>query len=55
MTGTETVLGAPIERREGREKVTGTARYAAEYDAVGRAQAWPVPAAVARGRVTGPP
>ncbi|MFE0859059.1 xanthine dehydrogenase family protein molybdopterin-binding subunit [Streptomyces mutabilis] len=53
MTGTETVLGAPVERREGREKVTGTARYAAEYDAVGRAQAWPVPAAVARGRVTG--
>ncbi|MCZ9351862.1 xanthine dehydrogenase family protein molybdopterin-binding subunit [Streptomyces mutabilis] len=52
MTGTETVLGAPVERREGREKVTGTARYAAEYDAVGRAQAWPVPAAVARGRVT---
>ncbi|MFC7817228.1 xanthine dehydrogenase family protein molybdopterin-binding subunit [Streptomyces sp. NPDC057367] len=53
MTGTETVLGAPAERREGREKVTGTARYAAEYDVPGRAQAWPVPAAVARGRVTG--
>ncbi|MGW7283451.1 xanthine dehydrogenase family protein molybdopterin-binding subunit [Streptomyces sp. NPDC054844] len=53
MTGTETVLGAPVERREGREKVTGTARYAAEYDWPGRAQAWPVPAAVARGRVTG--
>ncbi|WP_217140375.1 xanthine dehydrogenase family protein molybdopterin-binding subunit [Streptomyces sp. AC627_RSS907] len=53
MTATETVLGAPAERREGREKVTGTARYAAEYDAPGRAQAWPVSAAVARGRVTG--
>ncbi|WP_121745427.1 xanthine dehydrogenase family protein molybdopterin-binding subunit [Streptomyces sp. E2N166] len=53
MTGTETVLGAPVERREGQEKVTGTARYAAEYDSPGRAQAWPVPAAVARGRVTG--
>ncbi|MYR45849.1 xanthine dehydrogenase family protein molybdopterin-binding subunit [Streptomyces sp. SID5910] len=53
MTGTETVLGAPAERREGREKVTGTARYAAEYEFPGRAQAWPVPAAVARGRVTG--
>ncbi|MFI8946353.1 xanthine dehydrogenase family protein molybdopterin-binding subunit [Streptomyces sp. NPDC053750] len=53
MTGTETVLGAPVERREGREKVTGTARYAAEYDAVGRAHAWPVPATVVRGRVTG--
>ncbi|MGZ3103035.1 xanthine dehydrogenase family protein molybdopterin-binding subunit [Streptomyces sp. H72] len=53
MSGTDTVLGAPVERREGREKVTGTARYAAEHDAPGRAQAWPVPAAVARGRVTG--
>ncbi|MEU9554001.1 xanthine dehydrogenase family protein molybdopterin-binding subunit [Streptomyces fumanus] len=51
-TGTETVLGAPAERREGREKVTGTARYAAEYDGPGRAHAWPVPATVARGRVT---
>ncbi|MFE5394129.1 xanthine dehydrogenase family protein molybdopterin-binding subunit [Streptomyces sp. NPDC056568] len=53
MSGTDTVLGAPVERREGREKVTGTARYAAEHDAPGRAQAWPVPATVARGRVTG--
>ncbi|MFF8095203.1 xanthine dehydrogenase family protein molybdopterin-binding subunit [Streptomyces sp. NPDC016675] len=53
MSGTDTVLGAPVERREGREKVTGAARYAAEHDAPGRAQAWPVPAAVARGRVTG--
>ncbi|MGW8063756.1 xanthine dehydrogenase family protein molybdopterin-binding subunit [Streptomyces ziwulingensis] len=53
MTGTETVLGAPVERREGRDKVTGSARYAAEHDAPGRAHAWPVPAAVARGRVTG--
>jgi xanthine dehydrogenase YagR molybdenum-binding subunit len=52
-TGTETVLGTPAERREGREKVTGTARYAAEYDGPGRAHAWPVPATVARGRVTG--
>ncbi|MET9764911.1 xanthine dehydrogenase family protein molybdopterin-binding subunit [Streptomyces sp. NPDC006372] len=50
MTGS---LGAPAERREGREKVSGTARYAAEYHFPGRAQAWPVPAAVARGRVTG--
>lgn len=53
MTATDAVLGAPIERREGREKVTGTARYAAEYDIEGRVQAWPVPATVARGRVTG--
>ncbi|MDG9710680.1 xanthine dehydrogenase family protein molybdopterin-binding subunit [Streptomyces sp. DH10] len=50
MTGS---VGAPAERREGREKVSGTARYAAEHHYSGRAQAWPVPAAVARGRVTG--
>ncbi|MFF3637955.1 xanthine dehydrogenase family protein molybdopterin-binding subunit [Streptomyces sp. NPDC002250] len=50
---TGTALGAPAGRREGREKVTGNARYAAEYPVPGRAYAWPVPAAVARGRVTG--
>ncbi|MEU6283243.1 xanthine dehydrogenase family protein molybdopterin-binding subunit [Streptomyces sp. NPDC047028] len=50
--GAGPALGAPVERREGRQKVTGTARYAAEYALPGRAHAWPVPAAVARGRVT---
>ncbi|MER6036670.1 xanthine dehydrogenase family protein molybdopterin-binding subunit [Streptomyces sp. NPDC001835] len=50
---TGTALGAPAGRREGREKVTGNARYAAEYPVPGRVYAWPVPAAVARGRVTG--
>ncbi|MGW5306287.1 xanthine dehydrogenase family protein molybdopterin-binding subunit [Streptomyces griseoluteus] len=50
---TGTALGAPAGRREGREKVTGNARYAAEYPLPGRVHAWPVPAAVARGRVTG--
>ncbi|WP_399552774.1 hypothetical protein [Streptomyces sp. WELS2] len=40
MTGTTgTALGAPAERREGRQKVTGTARYAAEYTLPGRAHA----------------
>ncbi|MBL1087335.1 xanthine dehydrogenase family protein molybdopterin-binding subunit [Streptomyces actinomycinicus] len=54
MTGTTTgtALGAPAERREGRQKVTGAARYAAEYALPGRTHAWPVPAAVARGRIT---
>ncbi|WP_037676650.1 xanthine dehydrogenase family protein molybdopterin-binding subunit [Streptomyces griseus] len=47
-----TAPGAPAERREGRLKVTGSARYAAEHPSPGRLQAWPVPAAVARGRVT---
>ncbi|MFD7246991.1 xanthine dehydrogenase family protein molybdopterin-binding subunit [Streptomyces massasporeus] len=50
MTGS---VGAPAERREGLEKVGGTARYAAEFHFPGRAQAWPVPATVARGRETG--
>ncbi|WP_251095832.1 xanthine dehydrogenase family protein molybdopterin-binding subunit [Streptomyces sp. Caat 7-52] len=50
---TGTALGAPVERREGRQKVTGAARYAAEYALPGRVHAWPVPAAVAHGRVTG--
>jgi xanthine dehydrogenase YagR molybdenum-binding subunit len=52
-TGPRAALGAPAERREGREKVTGTARYAAEHFSPGLAHAWPVPAAIARGRVTG--
>ncbi|MGY6023359.1 xanthine dehydrogenase family protein molybdopterin-binding subunit [Streptomyces spinosirectus] len=46
------VVGAPAERREGLEKVTGGARYAAEHAVPGRAYAWPVPATVARGTVT---
>ncbi|MFK8906994.1 xanthine dehydrogenase family protein molybdopterin-binding subunit [Streptomyces sp. YS-3] len=45
-------LGAPVERREGRAKVTGAAKYATEYAPPGRVHAWPVPATVARGKVT---
>src|SRR3954452_12176204 len=52
MAPTGTALGAPAERREGREKVTGQARYAAEHPVPGRPHAWPVPASVARGLVT---
>ncbi|WP_153812343.1 xanthine dehydrogenase family protein molybdopterin-binding subunit [Streptomyces sp. SUK 48] len=52
MPHTDTVLGAPAERLEGRQKVTGAARYAAEHPLPGRAHAWPVPASVVRGRVT---
>ncbi|MEV5281553.1 xanthine dehydrogenase family protein molybdopterin-binding subunit [Streptomyces sp. NPDC052811] len=43
--------GAPVERREGRAKVTGTARYAVDYAPPGAAHAWMVPATIARGRV----
>ncbi|MGW6843323.1 xanthine dehydrogenase family protein molybdopterin-binding subunit [Streptomyces sp. NPDC054958] len=45
-------LGSPVPRREGREKVTGVARYAAEHNPPGCAYAWPVPATVAGGRVS---
>ncbi|MFD7818476.1 xanthine dehydrogenase family protein molybdopterin-binding subunit [Streptomyces sp. NPDC059785] len=51
MADTTAVLGAPAERLEGRDKVTGTARYAAEHPMPGRAHAWPVIATVARGSV----
>jgi xanthine dehydrogenase YagR molybdenum-binding subunit len=53
MASVPTAVGAPAERREGREKVTGTARYAAEQPQSGRLHARPVPATIARGRVTG--
>ena len=43
----ERVLGRPLARREGRDKVTGAARYAAEHTAPGCAYGWPVPATVA--------
>ncbi|MEU9374423.1 xanthine dehydrogenase family protein molybdopterin-binding subunit [Streptomyces sp. NPDC048255] len=45
-------LGTPAGRTEGPEKVTGLARYAADQAPPGRVHAWPVPATVARGRVT---
>ncbi|MDQ0596487.1 xanthine dehydrogenase YagR molybdenum-binding subunit [Streptomyces canus] len=51
MADTDTALGAPAERREGRDKVTGMARYAAEHTVSGRVHAWPVAAAVASGAV----
>ncbi|WP_406378849.1 xanthine dehydrogenase family protein molybdopterin-binding subunit [Streptomyces sp. NBC_01618] len=44
-------LGTPVVRREGRDKVTGTARYAAEHTPPGCLYGWPVPATIARGRV----
>ncbi|MYS19539.1 xanthine dehydrogenase, molybdenum binding subunit apoprotein [Streptomyces sp. DvalAA-14] len=44
--------GTAAARREGREKVTGAARYTAEHTPAGCAYAWPVPAAIASGRIT---
>ncbi|MGW0563879.1 xanthine dehydrogenase family protein molybdopterin-binding subunit [Streptomyces sp. NPDC003016] len=52
MTHPPSPLGTPAVRREARDKVTGAARYAAEHTPPGCAHAWPVPATVARGRVT---
>lgn len=51
-TDDPTALGSPAPRREGREKVTGSARYAAEHTPPRCAYAWPVPATIARGHVT---
>ncbi|MEU1282413.1 xanthine dehydrogenase family protein molybdopterin-binding subunit [Streptomyces sp. NPDC005805] len=45
--------GGGAVRQEAAAKVTGRARYAAEYRPPDRLHAWPVPATVARGRVTG--
>ncbi|MBM7488858.1 xanthine dehydrogenase YagR molybdenum-binding subunit [Micromonospora luteifusca] len=45
-------VGRAYPRLEGREKVTGTARYAAEYPVDGITYGWAVPSAVVRGRIT---
>ncbi|WP_435205735.1 xanthine dehydrogenase family protein molybdopterin-binding subunit [Micromonospora sp. bgisy143] len=45
-------LGRAHPRLEGREKVTGAARYAVEYPVEGVTYGWVVPAAVVRGRIT---
>ncbi|SCF09368.1 xanthine dehydrogenase, molybdenum binding subunit apoprotein [Micromonospora coriariae] len=45
-------VGRAYPRLEGREKVTGTARYAVEYPVDGVTYGWAVPAAVVRGRIT---
>ncbi|WP_335933229.1 xanthine dehydrogenase family protein molybdopterin-binding subunit [Streptomyces sp. PTD5-9] len=51
MSQPPSTLGSPVVRREGREKVTGGARYAAEHTPPGCLYGWPVPATIARGRV----
>ncbi|MEU5781111.1 xanthine dehydrogenase family protein molybdopterin-binding subunit [Micromonospora lupini] len=45
-------VGRAYPRLEGREKVTGTARYAVEYPTDGVTYGWVVAAAVVRGRIT---
>ena len=50
MTGS---IGKPVRRIEGRAKVLGKARFAAEYPVRGVVHAVPVLSTIARGRVTG--
>jgi xanthine dehydrogenase YagR molybdenum-binding subunit len=51
-TGGTRATRSPAHRVEGRAKVTGAARYAAEYPAEDLVHAWPVVATIAAGRVT---
>jgi xanthine dehydrogenase YagR molybdenum-binding subunit len=44
-------IGAPVARIEGPEKVTGAARYAAEYPVDDLAYGWVVQSPVPRGRL----
>ena len=51
-TITPGTLGAVLTRVEGREKVTGQARYAYEQPVEGTAYAWIVQATIAKGQVS---
>ncbi|MGF7176893.1 xanthine dehydrogenase family protein molybdopterin-binding subunit [Azospirillum doebereinerae] len=51
MTTVTPFVGTPRSRVDGRAKVTGAARYAAEFDAPDLAHGWVVSSAVARGRI----
>ncbi|XIA65720.1 hypothetical protein ACFIOY_05600 [Bradyrhizobium sp. TZ2] len=47
------IIGQPLARVDGRAKVTGAARYAADFNQPGQAYAVIVSATVGLGRVTG--
>lgn len=51
MTTTSTLLGKPINRVDGRLKVTGEARYAAEFNVPGLLYGFVVSSAIAKGRI----
>ncbi|MEU7487327.1 xanthine dehydrogenase family protein molybdopterin-binding subunit [Streptomyces sp. NPDC042319] len=53
MTTLPRALGTNTARLEGRAKVTGTARYAADHGHPDGLFAWAVPATIARGEITG--
>ncbi len=46
------VLGKPIDRRDGRAKVTGAAKYAAEFGVNNVAYAFPIRSTIANGAIT---
>jgi xanthine dehydrogenase YagR molybdenum-binding subunit len=48
---TTAYIGKPVSRVDGLQKVTGAARYAAEFDLPGQAHAAIVPSMVANGRI----
>ena len=48
---TTAFIGRPVSRVDGRQKVTGAARYAAEFDIAGQAHAAIVPSTAASGRI----
>ena len=51
-TATDTsYIGMPISRVDGRVKVTGTAKYAAEYNLPGLAHGFVITSAIAKGRI----
>ncbi|MER7012441.1 xanthine dehydrogenase family protein molybdopterin-binding subunit [Saccharopolyspora sp. NPDC000359] len=52
MTTTTSIIGAPVDRIEGVEKVRGAALYAAEHPVDRPVHAFPLQAEIARGRIT---
>lgn len=52
MLENKTHVGAPLSRVDGRAKVTGAARYAAEFNAPNLACGYAVSSAIAKGRIT---
>src|SRR5262249_61724931 len=51
MQSTLRATGAPLNRLDGVQKVTGTAKYAYEYPVEGVTYVFPVQSTIARGRV----
>jgi xanthine dehydrogenase YagR molybdenum-binding subunit len=49
--GSTTYIGVPTSRVDGRVKVTGTAKYAAEYNLPGLVHGFVITSAIARGRI----